>query len=131
VCAGSTKDEEGVAGGCGVAKELGGKFALGVFGVRSNNAAVLGTFSTPSEIFTLRVGFRGLESSEWPSKLFDLADRLLASVDLVADRLLASLDLVADRLLASLDLLGVFALIEERLECPSEKMDRPDLDRVL
>jgi hypothetical protein len=116
VCVGSTNDDEGVVGGCGVAKERAGKVALEVFGVRSN-AEVLGTFSTPSETFTLRVGFRGLESSEWPSKLFDLADRLLAS-----------LDLVAARVLESLDLLGVFALLEECLECPSEKMDRLDLD---
>jgi hypothetical protein len=116
VCTVSTKDDEGVVGGCGVAKERGGKFALEAFGVRSNSE-LLGTFSTPSEVFILRAGFRGLESSDWPSKLFDLMDRLLPL-----------LDLVTDRLLPSLDLLGVFALIEERLECPSEKMDRPDLD---
>jgi hypothetical protein len=119
VCVGSTKVEEGVAGGCGVVKELGGKFALEVFGVCSN-AEVLGAFSIPSEIVTPRVRFRGLELSKWPSKLFDQAGRLLELLELGADRLLVSLDRV-----------GVFALIEEPLEWPSEKMGSPDPDRAL
>jgi hypothetical protein len=122
VCVGSTKDEEGVVGGCGVVKELGGKFFLEGFGV-CRTGEVLGgpgAFSVPSEIVTPRVGFRGVEFPEWPSKLFDLVDRVLVSLELGADRLLLSLDLV-----------GVFALIEERLECPSEKTDSPDPDRAL